>query len=132
MEDTWVTHLKKCQFNLGTYIHNPLLVWLQAMQKEEYPTVTIDSNKVTVDWGQAQSFRCDKRFEIKTMKIEMKHDETVKEDQATENKFGQTVFESVQKGNYIDLRCLPWKIKIKLTMEMLKFKGKNQLRYKRI
>ena len=76
---------------------------------------------------------CDKtRFEIKTMKIKMKHEETVKEDQATENKFSHTVFENVQKGSYIDFRCLPWKIKIEMTTDMLKFKGKNQLRYSKI
>ena len=55
--DSWLSGLEKCNFDLGTYSHNPLKEWLQAHKKEDFPGFKIYSNSVSVDWGLAEQFK---------------------------------------------------------------------------
>ena len=99
--------------------------------KEDYPVFTIDSNKVTVDWGLAEDFESSADstiFYMKMMKLQIKDKSIFAEDEAREVKFSQTLFTNLKTNvGDIDLRCLPWKMTVELTLEMLKFKGKNNL-----
>ena len=116
----------KCHFELGTYSHNPLKDWLKAREKEDYPEFVINRNKVTVNWGEAENFRCDfKKFDVKLMKLKIRSKELVREDQAIEKNFRPTQFSNITNEDDVDLRCLPLKVELELTLEMLKFKGKT-------
>ena len=128
--DVWVPDLKKCNFDLGTYSHNPLKEWLQAYKQEDFPGFKIDSNSVSVDWGLAVQFKCNSTIaKIKSIQLEMKHDAIVILSEATVKNhsptvFFPTVFENFKHKNQIDFRCLPWKIRLDMRVELLKFKGK--------
>ena len=123
----------KCRLKLGTCSHNPLTAWLQAQEKEDYPKFSIASDQVTVDWGLADSFKCltdPTVFEMKTQKLQMTaiNRNIGAKDETRKSKFSPTVFTNLNTNvGDIDLRCLPWKMTVGLTMEMLKFKGKTNL-----
>jgi hypothetical protein len=128
--DVWVPDLNKCSFDLGTYSHNPLKEWLQDHKKEGFPGFKIDSYSVSIDWGLTEQFKCNSTIaKIKSIQVEMKHDATVVQSEATvRNKsptvFFPTVFDDFKHKNQIDLQCLPWKMRLDMRVEMLKFKGK--------
>ena len=129
MKDDLLSDLEKCTFDLGTYSHNPLKEWLKAHKKEDFPWFKIDSNSVSVDWGLAEKFKCNSKItKIKSIQLEMKHGAIVIVSEATVSnptRFFSTVFNNFKQKNQIDLRCLPWKIRLYMRVEMLKFKGKN-------
>ena len=133
VRDETLRHLGKCQLKLGSYSHNPLTAWLQAQEKEDYPKFSIASDQVTVDWGLADSFKCltdPTVFEMKTQKLQMTaiNRNIGAKDETRKSKFSPTVFTNLNTNvGDIDLRCLPWKMTVGLTMEMLKFKGKTNL-----
>ena len=111
-------------FDLGTYAHNPLKEWLQAQKEEEYPGFKIDRNSVSVDWGLAEKFGCNTTIsDIKSVHLKMHHEAIFLKKQTKVTKLSLTEFENMKNKPVIDLRCLPWKIKLNLTVEMLKFKG---------
>jgi hypothetical protein len=84
---------------------------------------------VSVDWGLAEKFGCNTTLSnIKRLHFKMHHEATVIEKQTKVTKLilSLTKFENMDNRTVIDLRCLPWKIKLNLTIEMLKFKGNIQ------
>ena len=121
-----ITETEKCVFDLGTYAHNPLKEWLQDRKEEEYPLLRIESNSVLVDWGLAEKFSCNlTSSKIKSVQLKMHHGAIILKDRQTSvSKLIPTEFKSLQNSNLIDLRCLSWKVKLDLKIEMLKYKGK--------
>ena len=126
--DKWLCEVEKCKFDLSTYSHNPPWDWLQAHKKDGFPGFKVDSNSVSVDWGEAEQFKCNSTIaKIKSIKLQMKHEVIVSETTvSTLSPFGffPTMFDNFKEKNQINLRCLPWKIRLNMTVEMLKFKGK--------
>ena len=111
-------------FDLGTYAHNPLKEWLQANKEEEYPALKIERNSVSVDWDLPEKFGCNTTLSNnKSVHLKMHHASTFMEKQKTVMKLILTQFEITKNRTVIDLRCLPWKVKLNLTIAMLKFKG---------
>ena len=79
---------------------------------------------MTVDWGLAEKFNCNFTIvTMKSMKLEIKHKGVVQKYLAKVNKFSPTVFSNLSIMNGVYLRRLPWRVKLDLTLEMLKFKG---------
>jgi hypothetical protein len=79
---------------------------------------------VTLDWGMQEKFHCNTTmYNITSMKLKMHHKAISMESQTRASKLIPTRFEFLQNKNVIDLRCLPWKLSLNLTIKMLKFKG---------
>eukprot|EP00092_Neocalanus_flemingeri_P033195 GFUD01036101.1.p1 GENE.GFUD01036101.1~~GFUD01036101.1.p1 ORF type:complete len:562 (+),score=116.17 GFUD01036101.1:2-1687(+) len=120
VQDGWSSRLNKCRLDLGGSPHNPLKTWMQAQQSEDYPTVYLGSNKVTVHWGLAEKFNCTKFGKFET-KINLKYEDIVTEEDRNETTFGKTVFRNLPNAGNTDLRCVPWEIELNLTIQMRKW-----------
>ena len=112
----------QCKFELGTYSHNPLKVWLQKMKFPEY---SVNERNFSVDWKIGSRFQCNESItHIKEVKLRFRHKNFAINTTVKSPALFEPIIHQI-KDHTINLRCLSWKIEIDLVMEMLEYGGMN-------